>query len=674
MILTKLYLENFGLFPGEQEIDLTPEKEKKIILIGGKNGNGKTTLFDAIKLCLYGSQTLEKRSTIKSYDDYLIRKIHHNPQLTSQPSSSSVSLEFKHAHLGKIDDYKIERTWVNQSGKLLKSFKVKKNGEDLEETDAEQWQDFINDLIPPGLSELFFFDGEKIQDLADETEENKQLSDSFKSLLGVDLVEKLKSDLEIYSVKQLKQTDDKDIQKKIRHLEIENKKHEETLDAINQEKAQLKSKIDKLHESIKRQENLIKKEGGLFARKREELNEKKARAEEELSSIEKRIREYCSNILPFLFARDLSKRLKETLLKEKTLRNEIIARENMTKKINKLKKNIVDQTYSNQSLLKREQWKEAAYQILDAVKKNLSPRVNQEKITHNLSSEDRGRLINLIDRANKEAPLRLGLLNKSFHHASKKIRGIDEKLNFAPGDLFIKKYVEKSKELNQELGNFQTKMKFKEEEFKKANFEHEKNRRELQKVLDDLKNKKSLSKRINLVNKVQQALEDYRKKLENEKAKEFSEIFIKSYNQIARKKNVFEKIKMNTQNYSVMLYKVGGKEVHKSQLSAGEKQIYAIAVLWTLTKLSGRPLPFIIDTPLGRLDAEHRENLIKSFFPEASHQLIILSTDTEIDEKALNELKPKITKAYNLKYEQGKTEIDKRYFWNLNEISQQNKN
>jgi len=74
-------------------------------------------------------------------------------------------------------------------------------------------------------------------------------------------------------------------------------------------------------------------------------------------------------------------------------------------------------------------------------------------------------------------------------------------------------------------------------------------------------------------------------------------------------------------------------------------------------------LPFIIDTPLGRLDLDHRDNLVKKFFPDASHQLIILSTDTEIDNKYMNSLKPNIVRTYNLDYKDGKTKIKEGYFW-----------
>jgi DNA sulfur modification protein DndD len=254
-------------------------------------------------------------------------------------------------------------------------------------------------------------------------------------------------------------------------------------------------------------------------------------------------------------------------------------------------------------------------------------------------------------------------LTKQYEKLSKERHKIMKELSFAPSDAVLSKEIKICNDLYHKLGVLQENIKSKEEEIKKLQFAHEKISRDLKKLLEEMRNKENLSYRLKLVAKVQDVLEEYHKKLEGEKIQEFSKCFIDSYNKIARKKNVFEKIKIDTKDYSVTLYKKGNKKIPKSQLSAGEKQIYAIAVLWTLTRISRRPLPFIIDTPLGRLDLDHRDNIINNFFPEASHQLIILSTDTEVDKEYVEKLKPKITKTYNLEYDKGKTKIRGGYFW-----------
>ena len=101
-------------------------------------------------------------------------------------------------------------------------------------------------------------------------------------------------------------------------------------------------------------------------------------------------------------------------------------------------------------------------------------------------------------------------------------------------------------------------------------------------------------------------------------------------------------------------------------LSKGELQMYSTSIVQALAKTSGRPLPFMIDTPLARLDEDHRKSLVSEFYPIASHQTIILSTDSEINYEHYKELKPYIAKSIVISYdsENGKTVLHDRYFFN----------
>ena len=74
MLLEKITLENFGIYQDKNVFELTSTEDKPIILCGGKNGGGKTTLFDSVMLCLYGQNSFEKRMSKKEYDEFLFRK------------------------------------------------------------------------------------------------------------------------------------------------------------------------------------------------------------------------------------------------------------------------------------------------------------------------------------------------------------------------------------------------------------------------------------------------------------------------------------------------------------------------------------------------------------------------------------------------------------------------
>lgn len=660
MIINKLTLENFGLFYGKQSLDLKPTKNKNIILIGGMNGNGKTTIFEAIQLCLYGEKILEKRKN-GDYEKYLIDRIHHNPNIKEQPIYASVEVEFQYANIGEVDTFIVTRTWFNHAQEFNEQLKVKKNGKILEELDAEQWQEFINDLIPIGLSRLFFFDGEKIQNLAEDSNDTEQLANSFKSLLGVDLVEKLMTDLEIYSVKQLKKNGGDEIKTKIGEFEKEQEILELQLDTQLQQKAQIQAKLDKIKVDIERQEDIIKSEGGSFAKKREELNLKKAILDQELGTVEQELREFSADILPFAFAKKLCLELKETLIKEEATRNNEITKKNLFSKIKNIEKNIEKDIAEQDKNLSKEAIKTIMKSIVSNIESQLSSGGNQLPI-HKLSTDDTSKLFYFIEKAMEDGPKILSESSKKHEKISADRHTVVKELNFAPDEEAISPMLNKIKKINQEFGALQQELRGKEEEITKTKFNLENVQRTLKRKIEELKDEDGFSNRANIVSKVQKVLQEYYAQLKETKIQEFSEVFIKSFNEIARKKNIFYKAELDPITYSVTLYRNDNHKVPKVKLSAGEKQVYAIAVLWSLIKMSRRPLPFIVDTPLARLDRRHRDNIVLDFFPSASHQLVILSTDTEIDDKYIPKLEKFISKKYLLDYEDGKTEIKEGYF------------
>ena len=180
MILTKLSVQNFGLFrdrytfdldtkitrDGDQHLNTIPTF-RPIILFGGKNGAGKTTLFEAFRLCLYGNTLPEFRLRGFDYEKYVKSRIHRFSNLVLQPASSLILLEFEYSKLGQTDTYTIERRWHISEHGMNEEFDVKVNGKRFEDLENTMWQDFIKELIPVGVSKLFFFDGEQIQALAD---------------------------------------------------------------------------------------------------------------------------------------------------------------------------------------------------------------------------------------------------------------------------------------------------------------------------------------------------------------------------------------------------------------------------------------------------------------------------------------------------------------------------
>ena len=155
------------------------------------------------------------------------------------------------------------------------------------------------------------------------------------------------------------------------------------------------------------------------------------------------------------------------------------------------------------------------------------------------------------------------------------------------------------------------------------------------------------------------------------KCKTLERYFVAAFRRLARKEDIVDHAVIDPATFTVTLIDRHGRSTPKKRLSAGEKQIFAIAMLEALAKTSGRNLPIIIDTPLGRLDSQHRAKLVHSYFPFASHQVLVLSTDTEVDQAFYDGLRPSISHSFHLSFDEteGFTTVTKGYFWKQVELA-----
>ena len=186
MLLHSLTLENVRIFRGKNVLDLTSvhtsDAHKPIILIGGKNGAGKTTLFESILLCLYGQHAPGNRMSNKKYEQY-IRQMVPRSKNDETDLNPAIEVVFEFAHAGMKNIYGVRREWI-LAPKFIENLTITRENKILSDLEVDQWQDRLNELIPPRFARLFLFDGEKIQNMVEDNADNLYLRDSFKSLAG----------------------------------------------------------------------------------------------------------------------------------------------------------------------------------------------------------------------------------------------------------------------------------------------------------------------------------------------------------------------------------------------------------------------------------------------------------------------------------------------------------
>jgi DNA sulfur modification protein DndD len=164
--------------------------------------------------------------------------------------------------------------------------------------------------------------------------------------------------------------------------------------------------------------------------------------------------------------------------------------------------------------------------------------------------------------------------------------------------------------------------------------------------------KEDLHRMLNLAGKTREVMEAFLGRALERKIDRLSEFITESFRFLLRKQTLLGRVTIDPVAFAITLYDTDEHPIPKQRLSEGEKQLFAIAVLWGLARAAVRPLPAVIDTPMARLDASHRQHLVERYFPNASHQVIILSTDTEVDRGYYDLLQPFVARAYRLNYDE----------------------
>ncbi len=667
MILRTVRMEDFGLYAGPVDFDLTPRESSRgtspIILVGGKNGAGKTTLLEAVRLALYGKRALGVRIGQSEYEDYLRDRINRG----SKATGASVTLEFDYAENGIVHRYLARREWAVKGKSVVESLLLERDGTVLITVPREEWHLFLQELIPPGVSQLFFFDGEKIRDIADGEQDNDQLAEAIRALLGIDVVGRLRTDIGLFLARSQRAADDSlsvRLESTVRDLRVV----EEKVATTNEDVAQLRSTRDSQARAAEQVRRRFVAEGGDAAVHR-------ARTESELLQVrdathrnEQEVRDLAGKLLPFTVAPILVASFRAALEEVGTHDDKRAAVESLRESFKKWR--------STPQTSRKARWQDAHWDDLnDFVSSQFSTKApHRNRAAFREVGDGAAALARLTEADVVVLPRARQLLTEldAFSKRERELQGTLDRANSAASGQML----DELRLAEQKVGASDASLVARQEDLRVLRGQVVTFERERRRLLDEQTGAAASSEKTALAARASQALAEYERRLLDHKLSRLRSEFVSRFNSLARKGDLVADIRIDPITFAATLIDRRGSEVPKAALSAGEKQIYAIAMLWALAKTSGRPLPMIIDTPLARLDSEHRSNLIQRYFPAASHQVILLSTDTEIDHELLNELGSNVSHTFRLDYDptNARTRVHPGYFNNvLNRVRGKNR-
>jgi len=666
MIIRRVALTNFGVYGGRNEFELIPRTDEQfsrpIVLFSGKNGAGKTTFVEGIRLCLHGSLAIGDRVSRSDYEDHLLRKIHRPFQEdVTPPDAASIEMEFDFVRSGERHTYCVERSWHRTKKSVSENLSITEDGKPPEGLEEDQKDGFLRELVPSSAADLFFFDGEKIDKLTDEEEGSEILERTVKSLLGLHLVDRLDTDLEVF-ISRRADEDDSEVSEELEEARQEVERLKERQEELEIAQEETQEALQEKSSAIETQRQRLKSEGGDYAERRDELERRQEVLEQKIETQEKHIQSLADGIMPFAVAPQMCEKVRERLDIERQHQEWKTSEQLIDEQINQFADEVESESFWEQVGIDPDE--ETREQLLDALTERLKASnpaepVDEDEVVIHASERERGKLNSWIDEALNGIPDTFRKATQTLTDLREELDEVEKDLSRVPQDLILQPIVETLNTLVEERDELQKKAEEVADEIGTVEFKLERAENHLENVKERLEEEQRENEQVQQALRTQKALRDYAERLKRKKLNILENTLASRFNELCRKETILDAVDIDAETFEVILHR-GNETFGREALSAGETQLFAIATIWALREVSGVPMPVIIDTPLGRLDDDHRSAMIQTYLPRASHQVMLLATDAEVDEDVLEDLEPALSHTYRLRFDEDaqRTQVD----------------
>jgi DNA sulfur modification protein DndD len=626
MFLRHLALRNYGVFR-KADFELATTADRPLILITGNNGAGKTSLLEAIRLAFHGRRAFDTPLGEAEYLRLMESRFHSG----DRGKPCSVALDFEYVDQYTTHRIAVERSWALRRQRIAEDLFVTLDGARLSTEDAD---DLLSSIVPPEIARYFFFDGERIQELADwELENESALFHAVADLLGLNVLDQLRSDvLRIAATGQKVGQGVRDLSQLLDDARC-------LSNATSTELRSAKVQLRKLRGSLDKARGAVRRIGVMHQSELAEAQASLAQLIAERRSLHEEAERAASDVLPLLCARTL----RERFGKEIDARRRLEEREIVSTFIEEHAEDIRSELVSDRFKLAE------ARRILDTL-----GRVSRGKplpvsaTLPSLSRTESSWMQRVIERELPELAGRMRSILARMRAIDDEINRIQERTSKAPvedsaGEAALAEFEKQQREfLEQEACVSSIEQKA---VAAAASLEATEQLAKVQRMTSFRTGRLRL--REELIRKVLEALPVLAERLHASKEQQFGRLLGDALRELWHKTDRLVAVEVSFSQRRIALMDSYG-ELRKRDLSAAEKQLFAVAFIYALAKLSGRQMPFVIDTPLGRLDREHRHRFVAGFLPSASHQVVLLSTDTEIVGSLFDDVRPLIAHHHEL--------------------------
>lgn len=626
MFLRRLSLDHYGIFK-QASFDLTTDVDHPIVLISGNNGAGKTSLLEALRVALHGRRAFDVPMGESEYLRTMTNRFH----LGDRSQACGVALEFDYLDLHKTRKVMVERSWVLKRQHVAETLQVTIDGDAMAVNDAD---DFLTSILPPEIARYFFFDGERIRELADwEVEDESALFAAVSDLLGLGVLNQLRADL-----MRLTSMADKG-KRNIHDASALLERAETNAQAVTAALRDLKKGNRKVRGALDRARAEVRRIGALQQDEIAALESELGQLTAERRALIEESQRSAADILPLLCARTLRERFGKEIDERRRLEDRAIVKTFLDKHAD-----TITAVFKKYGLPAR-----SARTTTEAiVRKAYGPQPVGDLPLPSLSRSEAAWMQRVIERELPDIADRTRTIVKRLRLLDDRIALLTARRRDAPnndpaGEKALRELEERQRAFVEH-----------EALVTQAEGENAKALETLEAAHDAAKARRleafregRLRVRERVTGQILEAIPVLSERLQASKEQRFGRYLGEALRELWHKTDRLVGVDISFADRRITLLDAFG-EIRKRDLSAGEKQLFAVAFIYALAKLSGRLMPFVIDTPLGRLDQQHRRRFVAEFLPNASHQVILLSTDTEIVGTLYNDIRPLLANHHEL--------------------------
>ncbi len=695
MKFSNIEINNFRQYYNSVNIDLTTSSDKNIIIIGGRNGYGKTNFLLSIVWCLYGDKISQIDENFKkeiqkekNYSSFMQQSINWTAKRENK-TNFSVNIFITEIELPEL------RTLSSNTESVIieRTFDVATMNETLSIIDAvskiEIFDDesdkinFINDyIIPIDAAKFVFFDAEKIGEIANLSikEEGSFINDALGKILGLDTYETLIDDVEFYINNLKKEGATKNLQELIANKENEIRISEIDIEKFEEENAEKLKEIDDLKKKIREYDNLISKHSkqgnSIFDREAVLIEIEKLKIKED--ELNERFNEL-SEIIPLAILTGKLEEVNEHLeIQEKNETSQIFSKENSEKIesfIELLFNKPPEPENSTMSLKDKMFYYQKAQSLGSELFKENDDYVELE-FEHDLNNSEKRLISDAINLINTQSKDLFETTIDEFNETKIKLSDLNKILNKVDADLedeLILDYSSKKETSDYNVTEKNRKIGENHQQITKLKNDIVRLNQQLvtlvKKVDINEQNKLKIKKSNEYIEVLNLFLDEQKDKHKDSLEKTILielKTLMHKLNSEENQSKFIEDVKVTIlasgQGMKITLMDQDDNEIRKESLSSGEKQIYISCLIKAILKESIQSLPIFIDTPLGRLDEEHRDSIIKKYYPALSEQVVLFSTNSEITPKRFKDISDNVSKSYLLVNDGANTNLKKGYF------------